>query len=78
MTLRKSALLASFLILTTGSCTTIEVAPILPCPERPTLEALPDDLQLRIPEDALLIIGRNQLAMKAYAKKIEARAGCAS
>ena len=76
MTLRKSVLLTSFLILTTGSCTTVEIVEPLPCPDRPKLVSLTEDLQLQIPEDALLIIGENQLALKAYAKKLETRAGC--
>ena len=76
MRLRKRTLLASFLILTIGSCTTVEVQPDLPCPNRPVLIALSEDLQIRMPEDAVWIVTQNQLALKAYSKKLEARAGC--
>ena len=76
MRLRKGVLPLSFLILTTGSCTTVEVVEPLPCPPRPSLTAIPEDLQLRMPEDAVFIIAENQLKLKAYSKKLEARAGC--
>ena len=77
MKLRKSALLTSFAILTIGSgCTTIEVAAPLPCPSRPILSPIPDDVQLRMGEDAVFIVSDNQLKLKAYAKKLEARASC--
>lgn len=74
---RRMALLTSCAILVSGSgCTTIEVAAPLPCPARPTLSPIPDDMQLRMGEDAVYIVGENQLKLKAYAKKLEARAGC--
>jgi len=76
MRLRKSVLLASFLILTTGSCTTVSLEPDLPCPTRPELLPIPVDLQIQMPPDAVWIVAENQLALKAYAKKLEARAGC--
>ena len=74
---KRLALLLSCLTLTIGSaCTTIEVAAPLPCPERPVLLPLTEDMQLQMPEDAVLIIAENQLKLKAYAKKMEARAQC--
>lgn len=74
---RTRSLLLSCLILTSGSaCTTIELAAPLPCPERPLLTPVPEDLQIRIPEDALLILAENQATLKAYARKLEGRAGC--
>jgi len=57
-------------------CSRIYVEPDIPCPDRPTLSAIPEDLQLQMPEDAVWIVAQNQLALKAYAKKLEARAGC--
>ena len=63
-------------ILILSGCTTYAVNPDLPCPERPVLTAIPDELQLRMGEDAVTIVTDNQLALKAYAKKLEARAGC--
>jgi hypothetical protein len=73
------ALLLSFLALISGSgCTTIEVASPVPCPYRPDLTPLPEDLQLRMPPDAVFIVAENQLKLKAYAKKLEVRAGCES
>ena len=72
----KNTCIYSFLLVILSGCTTIEVVAPLPCPDRPTLTPLTEDLQLQMPEDALYIIGENQLALKAYAKKLEARASC--
>ena len=77
MNWKRTVLLASFLTLTLGSCTSIEVKPDLPCPLRPVLTPIPEDLQMRMPEDAIWIVAQNQLAMKEYAKKLEARSNCA-
>lgn len=68
----RTVLLCVFL---TGCCTTV-VEPDLPCPPRPDLIPVPVDLQLRMPPDAVWIVAENQLALKAYAKKLEARANC--
>lgn len=59
-----------------SGCTTVEIVDTLPCPSRPVLTPIPEDLQLRMPEDAVFIVAENQLKLKAYAKKLEARAGC--
>lgn len=72
---KRNALLLSCLILISGSACTTIVAP-LPCPDRPELIAIPEDLQIRIPEDALFILAENQIKLKAYAQKLEARAAC--
>ena len=64
------------LILGMFGCTTIAVEPDLPCPIRPTLTPIPEDLQIRMPTDAVWIVAQNQLALKSYAKKLETRAGC--
>jgi hypothetical protein len=73
------ALLLSFLALTSGSaCTTVEIVSDVPCPNRPTLTPIPEDLQLRMPPDVVFIVAENQLKLKAYAKKLEVRAGCES
>lgn len=68
-------LLASFLILTAGSCATT-VSPDVPCPNRPLLEPLSVELQAEMSPDALRIVSENQLRLKAYALQLEARLGC--
>lgn len=73
---RKSVLLLSIAILTLGSCKSAPVEPILPCPDRPVLNAIPEDLQLQTPPDVLFLTAENQLLLKEYAKKLEVRAGC--
>ena len=66
----------SFAILTIGtSCCTTKVEPIVPCPDRPQLMAIPEDLILSANPDLLLIVAENQIALKAHIKKLEAR-GC--
>lgn len=75
MRLNRRVLLASFLILTAGSCATT-VAPELPCPARPTLEPLSVELQAEMPPEAILIVGENQLRLKAHIRKLESRLGC--
>ena len=72
----KKTCIYSFMLVILSGCTTIEVAAPLPCPERPVLLPMPEDLQLQMPEDAVLISAENQLRLKAYAKKLEARAQC--
>ena len=76
MRLKRTVLLASFLILTAGSCSKTVVEPSVPCPNRPVLIELSEDLQLQMPPDAVFIVGQNQLALKEYAKKLEARLKC--
>ena len=57
-------------------CTTVTVQPDLPCPIRPELMPIPEDLQLQMPSDAVWIVAENQLLLKKYAKQLEVRAGC--
>ena len=76
MRLKRTVLLASFLILTTGSCSKTVVEPSVPCPSRPVLTPLSIELQIEMPPEAVLIVGQNQLALKEYAKKLEARLKC--
>jgi len=64
------------LILISGSCTVTRVGDDLPCPNRPNLMAIPVDLQIQMPAEAVWITAENLLAMQAYAKKLEARLGC--
>ena len=64
------------LITAFSGCATYTVQPDLPCPDRPELIPLPTDIQLRMGEDAVFIVGSNQIALKTYAKKLEVRAGC--
>jgi len=66
----------AFIYLSISSCTTYAVNPDLPCPDRPVLTAIPEDLQLRMPEDAVFIVAENQLLLKTHIKKLEVRAGC--
>ena len=72
----KNVFLASFLILTTIGCSKTVVKPDIPCPNRPQLVGITEDLQLQTPEDVLFIVAENQLRLKKYAKQLEARAGC--
>ena len=72
----RTVVLTSCLILTVGSCARFTVQPELPCPERPELMALPVDLQLQMPIDAIWIVAENQLALKSHIQKLESRLGC--
>ena len=59
-----------------SSCSKTVVEPSVPCPNRPVLVELSEDLQLQMPPDAVFIVGQNQLALKEYAKKLESRLKC--
>lgn len=59
-----------------SGCSHYGSKPDLPCPDKPSLIGLPEDLQLQMPPDAVWIVTQNQLSLKAYAKKLETRAGC--
>ena len=65
-------ILPLFLLLS-GCCTTT-VEPTVDCPPRPDLLPVPEDIQLRMGEDGVFIVAENQLRLKEYAKKLEARA----
>ena len=67
-------ILFAFLYMT--GCSTYTAIPDVPCPDRPVLTAIPEDIQLQMGEDAVFIVTENQLALKSYAKKLETRAGC--
>ena len=54
-----------------GCCTAPDVA--IGLPPRPQLEPLEAELQAEIPPHTLRIIAENDLALKAYAKRLEAR-----
>ena len=72
-------LIGIFLIYTLfgiSGCSKVYVNADIPCPNRPDLISIPDDIQLRMGEDAVWIVTQNQLALKEYAKKLEVRAGC--
>ncbi len=74
---KRLALLLSCLILITGSaCTTIEVAAPLPCPARPVLAPITVEMQIEMQPATVLIVAQNQLKLKTYTKKLEARAQC--
>ena len=73
MTLKNAVM--SFAILIIGSwCCTTEVEPFVPCPDRPDLMAIPEDIILAADPDLLFIIANNQMSLKAHIKKLEARA----
>lgn len=74
---KRNVLLASCVIpILIGSCGKTVIQPDLPCPPRPVLAGIPDDLQLRTPGDVLVIAAENQLRLKQYAKQLESRANC--
>lgn len=75
MTVR--ALVLSCLILTIGSgCETYKVQADIPCPPRPILEPITPEEQLLIHTVVLEKIAKNQLVLKEYSKRLEARANC--
>lgn len=76
MRLSATVLLTSLVILTVGSCSKTYIRADVPCPDRPNLLAIPEDMQLAMGADAVLIVTENQLALKEYAKKLEVRARC--
>ena len=59
-----------------AGCSTTIVQNDLPCPPRPVLTALSEDLQLQMPEDAILIVAKNQLLLKRHIKDLEVLAAC--
>lgn len=72
----KVTLIPALLLVILSGCCSYAVKSDVECPVRPTLSAIPQDLQFRIPTDALFLIAENQLLLKEYAKKLEVRAGC--
>lgn len=71
------ALALSFLILISGSgCETYQIQSDIPCPSRPILEAVSPEEQVLIAPETLRKISSNQILLKRYAKKLEARANC--
>lgn len=61
-------------ILITGSgCCSIDPDPPITLPARPVLIPLTDEEQREIPADTLRKLAENDLALKQYAKKLEAR-----
>ena len=58
-----------------SGCQTTPIEP-LPCPPRPILESISIELQSQTPTEVLDIATTNQIRLKAYAKKLEARARC--
>lgn len=55
-----------------GCCSQLPEAPIT-LPPRPVLTPLTLEQQQSIPEDALAVVIERDLALKAYARKLEAR-----
>jgi hypothetical protein len=53
-------------------CSTVTPDP-LPCPPRPILSPISQELQLQTPIEVLEIVTENQIRLKAYAKKLEVR-----
>ena len=59
-----------------GSCQTPIAPDPLPCPPRPLLTPITPEEQRQINPDVLEKIASNQIELKAYSRKLEARAGC--
>ena len=59
-----------------SGCTTTIIQPVLPCPDRPVLESISVDEQMSMDPAVIFKVAENQLRLKAYAKKLEVRAGC--
>ena len=72
----KVTLIPALLLVILSGCWSYAVKSDVECPVRPTLSAIPQDLQFRMPPDALFLIAENQLLLKKYVKKLEVRAGC--
>lgn len=64
----------TLLLVLISSCTTVTYP--LPCPARPTLAAITPEEQRAIDPDVVRRMAENQLELKTYAKRLEARAGC--
>ena len=63
-------------ILGISGCTCFTVKSDLPCPSRPVLEGFVlEDLD-SMTDEAQRKAAQNQIKLKTYAKKLEARAGC--
>jgi len=58
------------------ACETYQVKPDVPCPARPILEAFVAEELDSMTDSAKSKAANNQIKLKAYAKKLEARAGC--
>jgi hypothetical protein len=52
-------------------CTSTIVAPNVPCPPRPELEAIEPQLQLQTPPEVLKIAASNQIKLKQHIKLLE-------
>ena len=59
-----------------SGCTRTIVQPSLPCPARPVLASITVDEQMSMDPAVIFKVAENQLRLKAYAKKLEVRAGC--
>ena len=70
----KILIIGSFFFLT--SCGTTIVKPDIPCPPRPVLEGFVASELNTMSDEAKRKAANNQIKLKAYAKKLEARAGC--
>ena len=62
------------ILLLLGGCCTEPAIVKLPCPPRPVLQSITQEEQLSISPEVLEKIAANQIALKSYAKKLEARA----
>ncbi len=59
-----------------SACSTTKVLYDGPCPPRPYLLAIPVDLQLQMPEDAVLLVDYNQSLLKQHIIDLESLSGC--
>lgn len=72
----KIPLLCIFVPILGTGCSTYQVQSDIPCPPRPILESITPVEQLSIDPQVLQKIVDNQLRLKSYSKKLEARAVC--
>ena len=73
---RKGILMLILPALFLSGCSCFTVKNDAPCPERPELAVITEDLQIQMPPDAVFLVAENMLLLKKYAKELEVRAGC--
>ena len=71
---KRLTLLLSCLILTLGSCTTITVEPVLPCPARPLLQAITVEEQQLIDPQVISKLRRRNLTTQLGLWRVGTRA----
>jgi hypothetical protein len=64
------------ILVTLSGCVRTIVQPVLPCPPRPVLESISVEEQAGMDPAVIFKVSESMLKLKAYAKKLEVRAGC--